>query len=107
MSRQRADGSFAPATPVSELNSSLHDNMPNIRKDGLEMVFNSNRTGGIGAQDVYTASRESTADPWSAPVNLGPNVNTGGSETRASLSWDGTRLHFGRDGDIQVSTRSR
>jgi hypothetical protein len=107
MSRQRADGSFAPATAVSELNTGLHDFMPNIRKDGLEMVFNSNRTGGIGGQDVYTASRASTADPWSAPVNLGPNVNTGGNETRASLSWDGTRLHFGRDGDIQVSTRSR
>ena len=81
--------------------------MPNVRKDGLEIVFNSNRPGGYGGQDVYTAVRVSTADPWSAPVNLGPNVNTAGNETRSSLSWDGTRLHFGRDGDILVSTRSR
>jgi hypothetical protein len=54
---------------------------------------------------VYTASRERTSDPWSAPVNVGPNVNTLGKETRASLSGDGKRLHFGRDGDICVSAR--
>jgi WD40-like Beta Propeller Repeat len=107
VSRQRADGSFAPATAVGELNTAVHDFMPNIRKDGLEMTFNSNRAGGFGGQDVYSASRERTSDAWSAVVNLGPNVNTAGNETRSSLSWDGTRLHFGRDGDIQVSTRVR
>lgn len=107
VSRQRADGSFAPATAVSELNTPVHDFMPNIRKDGLEMVFNSNRAGGFGGQDVYTATRQRTSDPWSGVANLGPNVNTAGNETRSSLSWDGTRLHFGRDGDIQVSTRPR
>jgi hypothetical protein len=43
---------------------------------------------------------------WSTPVNLGGNVNTLGNETRASLSGDGHRLHFGRDGDVYVSERS-
>jgi hypothetical protein len=107
MSRQRADGSFAPATAVAELNTADHDFMPNIRKDGLEMVFNSNRAGGFGGQDIYTSMRAHATDPWSAPVNLGENVNTAGNETRSSLSWDGSRLHFGRNGDIQVSSRSR
>jgi hypothetical protein len=32
-------------------------------------------------------------------------VNTAGNETRSSLSRDGERLHFGRDGNIFVSTR--
>jgi hypothetical protein len=107
MSRRLADGSFAPAVAVAELNTAAHDFMPNIRKDGLEMVFNSNRAGGFGGQDVYVSTRASTSQPWSTPVNLGPNVNTAGNETRSSLSWDGSRLHFGRDGDIYVSTRSR
>jgi hypothetical protein len=105
MSRQLADGSFAPATAVGELNTSVHDFMPNVRKDGLEIVLNSNRAGGLGGQDVYSAWRASTSDPWSTPVNLGGLVNTAGNETRSSLSWDGTRLHFGRDGDIFVSAR--
>ena len=107
MSRRATDGSFGAPTLVAELSTAANDFMPNVRKDGLEIVFNSNRPGGYGGQDVYTAVRVSTADPWSAPVNLGPNVNTAGNETRSSLSWDGTRLHFGRDGDILVSTRSR
>lgn len=107
MSRQRADGSFGPATAVAELNTAVHDFMPNVRKDGLEIVLNSNRSGGFGGQDVYTATRTSTSAPWSTPVNVGSSVNTGGNETRSSLSWDGSRLHFGRDGDIFVSVRSR
>lgn len=107
MSRQSADGSFAPAVAVAELNTAAHDFMPNVRKDGLEIVLNSNRAGGFGGQDIYTARRASTSQPWSAPTNLGANVNTAGNETRSSLSWDGRRLHFGRDGDIYVSVRSR
>lgn len=108
VSRQRADGTFTRATAVAELNTDTFvDQMPNVRKDGLEMVFASNRPGGVGGQDIYTSKRARTTDPWSAPVKLGTNVNTAGNETRPSLSWDGRRLHFGRDGDIQVSTRSR
>lgn len=42
---------------------------------------------------------------WSSkPQNAGPNVNTTANETRASLSWDGTRLYVGR-ADVFVSQR--
>ena len=105
VSRRAADGSFGAPTIVAELSTDQHDFMPNVRKDGLEIVFNSNRPGGFGGQDVYTAWRASTGDPWSIPVNLGSAVNTAGNETRSSLSWDGRRLHFGRNGDIFVSSR--
>ena len=107
VSRQRTDGSFAPPTLVSELNTTDHDQMPNVSRDGLEIVFSSTRPGGYGGQDVYTAHRASTSDPWSTPVNVGSSVNTGGNETRASLSGDRERLHFGRNGDIFVSTRTK
>jgi hypothetical protein len=107
--RMRVDGSFETAEPVAELNTvGTADFMPNVSANGLEIVFNSNRLadGAQGGQDVYTATRASTADPWALPTNLGPNVNTAGNETRASLSGDGHRLHFGRDGDVYVSTRA-
>jgi hypothetical protein len=107
VSHRGSDGSFGPPTLVVELSTPFHDFMPNVRKDGLEIVFNSNRggAGSFGGQDVYTSTRASTAEPWSTPVNLGPAVNTAGNETRSSLSWDGRRLHFGRDGEIFVSSR--
>jgi hypothetical protein len=107
VSRRGSDGTFGAPTVVAELSTPADDRMPNVRKDGLEIVFSSDRggAGSFGNQDVYSSTRASTADPWSPPVNLGSNVNTAGSETRASLSWDGRRLHFGRNGDIFVASR--
>lgn len=112
-SRMDRDGKFEPPMPVASVNSEFDDRMPNVRSDGLEMVFASmrtfdaNGTRSEGNFDVYVSRRSSTRKPWSAPVNLGPAVNTQGSETRPSLSWDGHRLYFGRDGDIFRSTRER
>ncbi len=105
VSKLNNDGSFEPAVRVDELSTEYDDRMPNVSRDGREIVFSSNRPGGVGSQDVYTAYRHTTNQPWSVPINVGPNVNTAGSETRASLSGDGKRLHFGRDGEIYVSTR--
>ncbi len=106
VSRRASDGSFGPGTVVAELSTDSDDFMPNVSRNGLEIVLNSNRPGGEGGQDVYAAHRARTSDPWSTPVNLGKNVNTTGNETRSSISGDGKRLHFGRDGDIFVSTRT-
>lgn len=106
VSEMRADGSFTPASLVAGLSTAANDQMPNVSRDGLEMVFVSDRAGGFGAFDVYSSTRASTADPWSAPVNLGSNVNTSAGESRPSLSGDGRRLHFGRLGDLWVSERS-
>jgi hypothetical protein len=90
-----------------------------VRKDGREIVFSSNRVGGTGGQDIWTATREGVDDPWSAPVNLGPNVNTSRGESRPSFSWDAAQLLFGRAGpvgtgeggtglaDIYVATRGK
>ena len=90
-------GVFGPASPIAELNdSTANDGQPNLRRDGLEIFFFSTRAGTLGMADLYSATRESASDPWSAPVNLGPNVNSAdGAETRPSLSWDGTTLYFG------------
>lgn len=106
VSRRHSDGSFGPREPVAELNiADKDDMMPNVRKDGLEMVFASTRLGGHGGFDIWSSTRGSVFDAWSPPVNLGSAVNEFGSETRPSLSWDGKRLYFGRGGEIYVSTR--
>jgi hypothetical protein len=114
VSRRLADGSFGPATPVAELNdATANDIQPNVRKDGRELVFSSNRSGTLGGQDVWVSTRDSVHDPWSAPVNLGETVNTDAAETRPSLSWDAQTLLFGRSpgpegmSDIYVATRSK
>lgn len=103
-------GAFGAPVLVPEVNSASTDGQPNLRRDGLELVFFSNRAGGIGLNDLYSATRTRPGG-WGTPVNLGANVNTAANETRPSLSWDGHTLYFGstRTGegssDIYVSTR--
>jgi hypothetical protein len=103
---------FGPATPVSVLNdATANDIQPNVRADGLEVVFSSNRAGTLGTQDIWVATRGTLTAPWSAPVNLGSVVNTAAAETRPSLSQNGKQLLFGRapgpegSSDIYVTTR--
>ena len=114
VSKRPAGGSFGPAAPVAELNdATANDIQPNVRKDGLEVVFSSNRAGTLGGQDVWVATRSTIGGAWSAPLNLGEAVNTGAGETRPSLSWNAQTLLFGRApgpegmSDIYISTRVR
>jgi Tol biopolymer transport system component len=110
MSPMTGAWTFGPAELVPGVNSDYEDMQPSLRRDGRELVFSSNRPGSEGF-DIWSVSRESIADGWSAPVNLGPNVNGPGNETRPSLSWDARTLLFGstRPGegvsDIYYSTR--
>jgi len=104
---------FAPPQLAPGLNTPQNDARPNLRSDGLEIVFDSDRPGGRGGSDLYSATRAKVSDPWSTPVNLGA-LNSPAGESRASLSWDGTTLHFGstRPGvegaaDIFFATRTR
>ena len=115
MSQGNVDSGFGPASPVVELNSAGNDLQPNVRKDGLEVVFSSNFAypGALGGQDIYTSTRASITDPWSPPLNLGTAVNTAAAETRPSLSWDARTLLFGRApgpegmADIYITTRDK
>ena len=111
------NGTLSRGMPITELNfPGASDARPNVRKDGLEIVFDSTRAG--GPPQIYSATRSSLTEPWSAPVLLDTNVNRPGfAQTRPSFSWDGTRLYFGstRDNlstdapggsDVFVATRS-
>jgi hypothetical protein len=114
-SKRLGNGKFGPPSPVTELNTEFDDRMPNVSSDGLEIVFSSTRpvdakgtpNFGNGTFDVFYARRNNTRQKFSAPVNLGPNVNTAGSETRSTISWDLRRLYFGRDGEIQSAKRRK
>ena len=108
-------GAFQGRQLVPGVNTASVEGQPNVRRDGLELFFFSNRPGSRG-NDIYSASRASTADDWSTPINLGPAVNglEMSSETRPSLSWDGTTLYFGSnraggegDADHYVATREK
>ena len=94
------------------VNSSASDARPNVRHDGLEIVWDSTRTGTLGGPDIWTATRSSVDQPWGTGIHLENGISSAGNDTRASLSWDGTRLMFGStragvegSADIFTSTR--
>lgn len=103
-SLEQDEWTFGTREAVAALNSPRDDIMPNISKDGREIVFASSRLDGRGGFDIWTSTRASLLDPWTAPANVAV-VNGPGPETRPSLSWDGSRLYFGRSGEIYMSSR--
>ena len=107
---------FGPAQLAQGgVNSSASDARPNVRHDGLEIVWDSTRAGSLaGSPDIWISQRSSSDDPWEPAVRLSTQINSEAGESRASLSWDGTRLVFGStraggDGssDIYMATRSK
>jgi len=109
------DGTWAPAVNIETLNSTVNDSVPSIRRDGLEVFLCSPRTGQLGGTDLWVATRSSTADAWSEPVNLGAVVNSTYLDFRPAISFDGTALYFhsarppggSANYDLYVTTRTK
>ncbi len=107
-SRMGNDGTFGPATLVTGLSSSSGGDYAAVRRDGLEVILS------LGAGDLWTATRASTAHPWSAPVILPVLNSTAWEGGRMSFSFDGRAFYFtsarpnGYGGrDLYVTTRER
>jgi hypothetical protein len=97
------DGTFGPPTPVAGLNSSANERGISVRFDGLEAVLMSTRAGGSGAQDLWSSTRNSVFDPWSAPVNLGALINSSGGDFDPFLAADRESLYFMSNRNAAVS----
>ena len=67
---------------------------PSISKDGKYLFFASDKPGGNGGSDLYYC--EFINGEWSQPVNLGPKVNSSGSENYPFMHQSG-KLYFTSD----------
>jgi hypothetical protein len=113
-STRNEDGSFQPAVLNKELSSPYDDRRMTIRRDGLLLIFTSDRPGGMGGLDLWISTRGDTHDPWGEPVNLGPPINGEADERGSALADDGVTLFFSSDraggfgqDDIWVTTFKR
>lgn len=112
--RASVDDEWSEPVNLGEpINTVFYDGTPAITGDGLEMIFPSVRTGGMGSCDLWVSRRTSTSEPWSPPENLGEIVNGAVWEGAPCLSSDGLSLFFGssRSGgmgynDLWMTTRA-
>jgi hypothetical protein len=88
------------AEPVNlgeTVNSPAFEGEQDISADGLCLVFSGNRLGGSGGSDLWVTTRKTKEGPWGDPVNLGPEINSAGTDAMADISDDGSVLFFASD----------
>lgn len=78
---------------VDELHSTAATRQPMVSEDGLTILFASERAGGLGGRDLWTARRASVTTPFGAAEALS-TVNSAASEFGGFLSNDGCRVYF-------------
>lgn len=86
-----------PKSLGNRVNSPQWDSQPTLSADGTEMIFVSNRTGGLGGSDLWLSIRLPDGR-WGFPVNLGDSINTSGNEMAPFLHPDGKTLYFSSTG---------
>lgn len=86
-------GPWSSPVALTELNSADSEYSPSLTDDGLEIFFASNRPGGLGNFDIYTATRTSPALPFGAPTALTP-LNSSLLEDGPALTPDSLTLYY-------------
>lgn len=90
-----SDGGWNNIQPLPFNNDEYSIGHPTISADGKRLYFSSDMPGGLGGTDLYVSYFEN--ESWTAPLNLGPDVNTEGNEMFPYLS-DTHTLYFASNG---------
>ncbi len=72
------------------------ESSPAFSPDGRHLYFASNRKGGYGGLDLYSAQMDSRGR-FTRVRNLGPEINTSGNETFPHIAENG-KIYFSSDG---------
>jgi len=80
--------------PFPYNNSQYEVGHPSISSDGKYLFFASDMPGGQGGSDIYYCEWDNGS--WASPLNLGPEINSPGSENYPFMHSSG-RLYFSSD----------
>ena len=73
------------------------ESQPSLSSDGKTLYFASSREGGFGELDIWKSTKDDKGN-WMPPENLGPEINTKGSEKSPFFHSDGKTLYFSSTG---------
>jgi Tol biopolymer transport system component len=88
---------------LAEVNANQSDGDPSISADGLELFFDSFRTG---PSAIFVATRASTSEPFSAPTELTALTAVNPSAGRPEISADGRTLYLASSDGTQIDLYS-
>jgi len=93
---------WTKAVPLnSPVNSRSHETHASVSKDGKTLYFTSDRKGGEGKLDIYSAEIQENLE-WDNVQNLGNRINTPEDEETPFINRDGTRLFFSSKGHFNM-----
>jgi len=84
---------FTNDQPLADVNGSGLDGSPFISRDDRTLMFFSDRAGGVGSRDLWTATRASAGQVF-GPAQLMADVNSTVMDLLPRLSYDGLTLFF-------------
>ncbi|MEQ8688828.1 MAG: OmpA family protein [Imperialibacter sp.] len=90
------NGRWSTPRPVNVNEPSSWDSSPAMSPDGTTLYWASDRPGGLGGSDIYSATLNNRGR-WVDIRNLGPEINTAGDEAFPYMAEDGS-LYFSSNG---------
>lgn len=104
------NGKWSKPKPLAVNEPKTWNSCPSLSPNGKTLYFSSNRIGGYGGTDIYSASLDNRGR-WVDVRNLGPTINTSGNEMFPFLSREGP-FYFSSNGhpgfgklDVFIETR--
>lgn len=90
------NGQWSEPTPININQPDAWESTPAMSPDGRTLYFSSNRKGGFGGLDIYSAQMDGRGR-FGKVKNMGPEINTAGAELFPYVSENG-KLYFSSDG---------
>ncbi|MEO9965227.1 MAG: OmpA family protein [Reichenbachiella sp.] len=90
------NGTWQTPRPLSINGQDSWDSTPSLSPDGTTLYFSSNREGGFGGLDIYTATLNRRGR-WVDVRNMGEHINTPGNEIFPYVGGTG-KIYFSSDG---------
>lgn len=83
----------------TDSSKNIHYGQPALSADGNKLYFSSNMPGGEGGHDIWVCTWVKKTKSWSAPINLGPSINTEKDEMFPSPHGE-EELYFSSNGHL-------
>ena len=97
LSIMNQSGVWSAPKPMEGINSEYLENSATITSDDQHIYFTSDRPGGYGGTDIYSAELGKN-NRWVNVKNLGPLVNTEMDEDGVFISANGQHIYFSSNG---------